>query len=150
MKMRLPLLAFAIATARTASGADAFTINVPVEFKNLNAAVTAVRIRCVLTGRDPVTLVPRIFGPGWGRKSVDLPVAGGAYKGRSPVTLVFKTEDFTALEQAALGNVTAGGCDFSILTDGSMEYVPYGGESGPILAQMPKAPFKHELHFTVP
>lgn len=149
MKMRLPLLAFAITIAvePAATGADAFTINVPVEFKSLDAAVTAVRIHCSVTGKDPVTLGPKSFGPSSG-KWVDLPIVGGAYGGPSTVTLVFKTEDFSAAEQAALGTVTGGACEFSLRAGGA-GYQPYGGETAPILAQKPGAPFKSQVSFSL-
>jgi hypothetical protein len=151
MKFVVRLLAAAlvaaalVAAAPAALAADAFTVNVPVDFKSLNAAVNFVRIRCTLTARDPGTLAMTDFGP---PKWTDLPVTGGATP-TAPVVLVWRVEDFTPAQQANFGNVTGGGCQFQLSASGSL-YIPYGGETGPLLAQRPGAPFRSRVTFTFP
>ena len=141
-------LVAALVAASPALGADLFTINVPVEFKSLNSAITGVEINCHIQGKDPVTFNTRNFGSAMG-KSVTLPVTGGNYTGPSPVAVVFKTEDFSSDEQKSLSSVTGGTCHFT-LNAGGNSYQPYGGETSPTLAQKPGAPFKWTTTFTFP
>lgn len=148
MKISKILLAGALATAPAALATDAFTISVPVEFHSLNAAVTAVRIRCTLQSRDAVTGSLSTFGPAAG-KSTDLPLTGGNYTGPTPLTFVFATEDFSPAQQAILSSVTGGRCWFNLLTP-TGQYIPYGGETTPVLAQRPGTPFRSQVTFTFP
>ena len=149
MKVTKLLLAAVFAAAAPAALAiDAFTISVPVDFKSLNSSVSAVRIRCSLQMRDAVTGTPMAFGPAAG-KSADLPVTGGNYTGPSPLVFVFRTEDFSAAEQATLSSVTGGRCWFNLITP-TGQYIPYGGETTPVLAQRPGTPFRSQVTFTFP
>jgi hypothetical protein len=133
---RLLLVACSLALAPAASAATAFTINVPVSFQSLNAAVVQVVITCHVSGNDPVTGQNRTFGPVMG-KSTNLPLANGNYAGPGAIAILFDTSDFTPQEQASLGNVTQAACSFALQsTDGNL-YIPYGSETTPILAHKP-------------
>jgi hypothetical protein len=147
--MKIPKIAACLAflVSSAAFGADLFTVNVPVEIKSLNAAITGVQIYCQLTAREPATGAVGPFGP---RKFTPTsPVTAGNYMGPSPVVMVFQTEDFAAAEQASLANVTGGSCRFSLYA-GSSGYAPIGGETNPVLAQRPGTPFRSQVIFTFP
>lgn len=152
MRVRSTLFAFALAfsAAVPASGTDLRTVNVPVEFKNLNAAVIGVRVTCKLAGKDPVTLAPRDVG----RVDKTLTLSGGNYMGPSPVTIVFNPS--TTLDLDLLNTTTGGSCEFALLFltgAGSSvgTYVPAAGDTQqPLFAQQPGAPFRQKVTFTFP
>jgi hypothetical protein len=125
---------------------DAFTVSVPVDFRSLNSAVTTVEIRCSLTARSAVSTTTTDAGhPKYAR----LPVTGGNYPGPSPITVVWTLEEFPEPERANLPWVNGGSCIFQLVTP-TGTYVPYGGETSPILAQRPGSPFRERVSFTFP
>lgn len=139
----------AIPAAPRASGAG-IAVNVPVEFRNLNAAVTHVEVSCRLTGRDPITLVEKTVG---GENRV-LAVTGGNYTG--PSTLTFTFGEFLeggkarpSAEADALNTATKGSCEFSLVTQGSSGK-PVAGDTRPVFAQKPGTPFRQKVTFTFP
>ncbi|MCM3878047.1 MAG: hypothetical protein NEA02_16730 [Thermoanaerobaculia bacterium] len=124
----------------------------PVEFKNLNAAVTMVDVRCSLTGKDPITLLEKTVGG----EIRALPVTGGNYTGPSPLTFTFlegtgavKANSQSKAEVDALKTATGGSCEFRLLTQSGADK-PTAGDTRPVFAQKPGTPFKQKVNFTFP
>jgi hypothetical protein len=115
-------------SAAPALAADVFTVNVPYQFAALDPSITSVGIFCQVRGYEPVTNKFMTFAP---VKNTSVPIVKGAASGQ--VTLVFKTEDFSAQQQAILGAVTDAQCHFSLVTS-TGSYFPYGNETQPVLA----------------
>ncbi len=146
---RFLLAAGSLAIVPAAWATTAFTINVPVSFQSLNAAIVQVVITCHVSGNDPVTGQNRNFGPVMG-KSVNLPLANGNYTGPGTVAVLFDASDFTTQEQASLANVTQATCSFGLQsTDGNL-YIPYGSETTPVLAHKPGTVLRSSTQAAIP
>ena len=83
-------------------------------------------------------------------KSKNLPLTNGNYTGPGMIAILFDTADFTAQEQASLGNVTAAACSFGLQsTDGNL-YIPYGNETTPVLAHKPGTVLRSTTQAPIP
>ncbi len=125
--------------ATPAFATDALVIKVPVQFSNLDPSVEAVIISCTVNGKDAVTQQMTMFGGG--ARQVLLPLTKGAYTGPSPVTVVFKLEDFKDSEKQQLNTIVAADCNFG-LKSGTHDYQPYADSTGPILGHKPGTKFE--------
>jgi hypothetical protein len=151
MRVRPTLLAiafafsFALAAEPPAAKAH-ITVNVPVEFKNLNAAVTKIEVTCKVTGKDPITLTEKTVA----QDTIVLHVTGGNYTGTSPVAFVFTTtKDLGSNANEELLSATGGSCEFALLAQGD-SIKPTAGDTRPVFAQQPGTPFKQKVTFTFP
>ncbi len=137
----------ALATSPAAFAVDLFTVNVPMDVKNLNAAITHVSVYCSLWMRNPVTGALGPIGPN--KFSSEYAPVGGNYTGPSPLTFVWRTEDFAVADLSNLSYVTGGMCQLG-LEAGSDRYAPTGGSSSPVLASKPGTTYRPQVTFTFP
>ena len=113
------ILALTVSTA--APAVDLFTVNVPVDVKTLNAAATSIGVNCALNWRNPAASGMDQFGPL--KFSTRYPLTGGSYTGPSPLTFVWRTEDFSAVDLPNVPIVLGGSCQLTIYA-GSAGFVP--------------------------
>ncbi len=143
----VPAVAIGLLAAAPAFAADAFTLEIPVEFKNLNPAIKSVLIRCLLEGEDPATHKPHAFGK---PKSLSLALTNGNYTGPTPVKIVYQTQDFAAADQPLLNSVATAQCNFDLVTATGTLNPANGATTNPVLEHKNGTPYETISHGTVP
>jgi len=123
MKYLLVVLSlFGGVLATQAAATEAFVVNVPVEFKNLEPKVTAVAIHCKVLAVQPNGTFKE-FQP---VKTATVTPQSGNYAGT--VKIVFQTEDFAPPERAVLNQVNRTRCTFTLVTAAG-EFDPHDSKS---------------------
>ena len=151
--MKISILAVALGAMLAASPAmaiDAVTLLVPVHFNNLSSDVQKVAINCQLKGINPNTGFESDLSGDNSDHVVYLPLTNGNYVGPSPVSVVFKTENFpSATDQLLLANPSTLSCQFSFVT-ATGNYVPYYYTTTPLLGHQAGTAFDQNAQITVP
>jgi hypothetical protein len=124
---------------------DLFTLYVPVQATQLHSSISHVGIRCILSGRSPVTGLQSDFVR---RDPIWFPVTSGAYTGTA--TVVFRTEDFTTPGLTNPSYVNSAFCELQLrTTDGGM-WSPTDASTGPILGHQAGTEYRHQSTRDIP
>jgi hypothetical protein len=141
-------LAFVLsAVVMQAHAADLFTVNVPVEFKNLHPDIIGVEFCCRLQGKDPITgnliyYAKNLPYEGAMGKSKTIKPANGNIPAQT-IKFVFKTEDFVTQELNNLSLVTQADCNFNLNHKNGTSYNPAAvAPTQTTIAPKPGTPFR--------